>query len=542
MSYNCMKARLVSLVLILMAQGCCCVSSFQGKEKRAQNAQLALPAVTCSVRGIKAVFGPLVTNKLHVRDVSGTPVPLVNSRRSCGVKVGKEKNQNLSFFSRYDSCYARIEGNKVVIPLMVQLTGENQWIRVNISCPLIKRSSQKTQPTLSSSPASLGECNADESLRLNCGHQSITSSACQKLGCCYDAQSPACYYRLDACSLDGHFVFTVKATDTYPPIDPSSLVIKDQPHCLPAISTSDTAVFKMGVMDCGAKMRKDGDLVIYEVEVEEQNKKRKRHSPFSLQVECEYDESDLIHAKDLRSLYTVTNPPAVVAQGAMRVQMRLATDSSFTTFIPEDRLPLKLPLRQTVNVEISIVPPSPDPTLSLRVRDCFAYPLSKHSVWTLLHDGCPNPLDTMRSSVPVDNQGKTTTYSQVRRFDVKTFAFLDPDTGKPSVEQMYFYCWVEICTEDEDCAQSCTIISSDAERQRRQTAPASRQVQLVSVGPLQLVHENADLDDLQCGKLSKAFRVMVYVLSGVGAALLLILLFALWSNIQRCGCKQRAGT
>lgn len=42
----------------------------------------------------------------------------------------------------------------------------------------------------------------------------------------------------------------------------------------------------------------------------------------------------------------------------------------------------------------------------------------------------------MRSFVPVDNQGKTTTYSQVRRFDVKTFAFLDPDTGKPSVEQV----------------------------------------------------------------------------------------------------------
>ncbi|XP_054891467.1 zona pellucida sperm-binding protein 4 isoform X2 [Poeciliopsis prolifica] len=529
------EARLVCLVWILMAQRCCCASSLQGEEKRTQNAQRASPAVTCSVRGMTAVFGPPVTKKLRVRDVSGTPVPLVNSKRSCGVKVGKEENQNLSFFSRYDSCYARIEGNKVVVSLQVQLTGENQWIGVNISCPLIKRSGRKTQPTSSS----LGKCNADESLRLNCGHQNITSSACQKLGCCYDAQSSACYYRLNgkrnispvrgcqaykretspnyfselrfccccclACSLDGHFVFTVKATDSHPPIDPGSLAIKDQPHCLPAISTSDTAVFKMGVTDCGAKMRTDGHLVIYEVEVEEQNKNRKRHSPFRLQVECEYDESDLKHAKDLRSLYTVTNPPAVVAKGTMRVQMRLATDSSFTIFMPEDRLPLKLPLRETVNVEISIVPPSPDPALALRVRDCFAYPASKHSVWSLLHDGCPNPLDTMRSSVPVDNQGTTTTYSQVRRFDVKTFAFLDPDTGKQSVEQIYFYCWVEICTEDVDCAQRCTIISSDAERQRRQTSPASRQVQLVSVGPLQLVHENAELDDLRSGKLSNVF-------------------------------------
>ncbi|MEQ2187257.1 hypothetical protein GOODEAATRI_002835, partial [Goodea atripinnis] len=120
--------------------------------------------------------------------------------------------------------------------------------------------------------------------------------------------------------------------------------------------------------------------------------------------------------------------------------------ASFTTFFTEDQLPLKLPLRETVNVEISIVPPSPDPTLSLRVRDCFAYPVSKHSVWTLLHDGCPNPLDNMRSSVPVDNQGETTTHSQVRRFDVKTFAFLDPDTGKPSVEKVTLSTGVKLQT------------------------------------------------------------------------------------------------
>lgn len=60
------------------------------------------------------------------------------------------------------------------------------------------------------------------------------------------------------------------------------------------------------------------------------------------------------------------------------------------------------------------------------------------STWPLFLplDRCPNPLDNMRSSVPVDNQGKTTSHSQVRRFDVKTFAFLDPDTDHPSVEEV----------------------------------------------------------------------------------------------------------
>lgn len=38
------------------------------------------------------------------------------------------------------------QGSKVVIPLQVQLAGEDRWIRVNISCPLIKARSERTQP------------------------------------------------------------------------------------------------------------------------------------------------------------------------------------------------------------------------------------------------------------------------------------------------------------------------------------------------------------------------------------------------------------
>uniref|UniRef100_A0A0E9R478 ZP-C domain-containing protein n=1 Tax=Anguilla anguilla TaxID=7936 RepID=A0A0E9R478_ANGAN len=87
--------------------------------------------------------------------------------------------------------------------------------------------------------------------------------------------------------------------------------------------------------------------------------------------------------------------------------MRIAKDASFTSFFPEDQLPLTLPLRKSAYVEVSIAQPSPDPTLSLRVQDCFAYPVSRHSVWMLLYDGCPNPLDHMKSSAPLDQLGKT---------------------------------------------------------------------------------------------------------------------------------------
>lgn len=57
------------------------------------------------------------------------------------------------------------------------------------------------------------------------------------------------------CSLDGHFVFTVSSTDAAAPIDVSSLRAKDQPLCSPAVTTSNTAVFRIEVTECGATMR-----------------------------------------------------------------------------------------------------------------------------------------------------------------------------------------------------------------------------------------------------------------------------------------------
>ncbi|XP_031176948.1 zona pellucida sperm-binding protein 4-like [Sander lucioperca] len=529
MDYHCAKLCLIILLFAVTAQ-----------PEKTTPEQLALPSVSCSVGRIRAVFGPQVKSNIHVKDITGAIIPLSQTEEYCGVRLVREKNQNLYVYSTYDSCYAQIEGSKVVIPLQVQLTGGDRWFRVNIICPLIKRRSEKTELIPTPLP---GNCDTEKALRVDCGYQRISSDVCYKLGCCYDADDLNCYYRLNACSLDGHFVFSVKATGTDQPIDPSSLIVKDQPQCSPVVTTPDTAIFKIGVMDCGVKMKVEGDMEIYEVEVEELHTKKSitRHTPFSVKVQCEYEASKQTSERaskrrvpDLRSLYAVTNPPPVVAMGTMALQMRIAKDASFTSFFSEDQLPLTLPLRDVAYVEISFAQPSPDPTLSLGVRDCFAYPSSRHSVWTLLYYGCPNPLDNMRSSVPVDNQGKTTSHSQVRRFDVKTFAFLDPDTDHPSVEEIYFFCWVEICTDDVDCAQQCAIITSEeGQRRRREAITESDQVQLVSLGPLVLGRNSTELEDNPCVKQKTMFQVTVYVLSGVGAALLLILLFTVGLSFRK---------
>uniref|UniRef100_A0AAV2KFM2 ZP domain-containing protein n=1 Tax=Knipowitschia caucasica TaxID=637954 RepID=A0AAV2KFM2_KNICA len=142
--------------------------------------------------------------------------------------------------------------------------------------------------------------------------------------------------------------------------------------------------------------------------------------------------------------------------------------------------------------------------LSLRVRECSAYPENKNFVWNLLYDGCPNPLDDMQSSIPVDDQGKIAFHSQVRRFTVKTFTFLDPQTGHHSTDQVYFYCWVEICTENLECAQYCSITSSDKERQRREASYTSDHLNLISLGPLLVGQNDTDVKDNSCRKSQKS--------------------------------------
>ncbi|KAG9343056.1 hypothetical protein JZ751_015274, partial [Albula glossodonta] len=341
------------------------------------------PRVTCTNRHMRARFGPAVQNGLKIKDRSGVSVRVPERKGTCGVKAVRGEDGLLSFYSQYDSCYSHTEGDSVVVVLGVQLDTQGPWYQVNISCPL----------------------------KLN------------------DAPNPK------PCSLDGSFVFSVKASDFQPPISLSSLWVKGQPQCTPVAASTEMAVFKFGVTECGARRVMSGNGVRYEVEVEAlpQNWTVARGSPYSLQVRCEYAESVQLQVSLLSK--DPTQPPPVTVLGTIKVQMRIATDGSFSSFVPEDQLPLVLPLRAPVHVEVSLAGPFPDPGLTLRLRDCFAFPASRHSLWTLLHDGCPNPLDSERSSVLVGTPVQSIPHAQVKRFDVKTFTFLDPKTGAPSMEE-----------------------------------------------------------------------------------------------------------
>lgn len=87
---NCHSARLllIPLVCALMAQHCC---SFPEVQLKRTLEQLALPRVTCYVRRIKAVFGPMVKSNIHVKGKNLLKYPNATSvaKRLVIIKVNK---------------------------------------------------------------------------------------------------------------------------------------------------------------------------------------------------------------------------------------------------------------------------------------------------------------------------------------------------------------------------------------------------------------------------------------------------------------------
>ncbi|XP_028284771.1 zona pellucida sperm-binding protein 4-like [Parambassis ranga] len=97
------------------------------------------------------------------------------------------------------------------------------------------------------------ECSLPSEQRLPCGPSSVSQSQCLSMGCCFNKQPPACYYPMDECTIDRHFVFSVPASLTEPPLSPSLLVAASNSTCKPQRVTSDYALFKIPMDGCGTR-------------------------------------------------------------------------------------------------------------------------------------------------------------------------------------------------------------------------------------------------------------------------------------------------
>ncbi|TKS68059.1 Zona pellucida sperm-binding protein 4 [Collichthys lucidus] len=260
------------------------------------------------------------------------------------------------------------------------------------------------------------------------------------MGCCFSKQPPACYYHMDECTIDRHFVFSVPASLTEPPLSPALLVAADNSTCKPQRVTSDYALFKIPMDGCGARRVMVGKTMVYIVEIV--NKVQTislnygtitRDSPVRLLVECRYLPGTVLTVSYM--VKTPTIGSAVHTQGVFGVQLRIAKDVHYSSYYPQYHRPLQMLLGKPLYLEVRLVN-TPDPSLVLLVHYCVAYPRSGKAVWLLLYNGCPNPLDPAPQQAVLLDPQPPSPQAQTRRFTISTFQFLPDGEFKDPEEEV----------------------------------------------------------------------------------------------------------
>ncbi|NWS49703.1 ZP1 protein, partial [Probosciger aterrimus] len=309
--------------------------------------------------------------------------------------------------------------------------------------------------------------------------------ACLQAGCCYDDMDRAapCYYGNTAtvqCLLEGHFVLVVpRGLSTQPYNLDSVRLASTQPGCEPLRVTEAFVMFRFAVTQCGTTVQVIEDRLIYENQlistIDVQGSPRgsiTRDSVYILQARCIYNASDLL---PLRMEVAVPTTAAPVARpGPLGLQLRIATDESYSSYHPDGDFPLVKVLRDPIYVEVRLLQKT-DPNLVLVLHHCWASPSTDPMAepqWPILVDGCPFVGDNYRTQlVPVGPASPQLPFpSHYQRFVISTFTFVEPPSMAVLEGEVFISCSASVChlAQPEPCRPSCQLgVPSRARRSPR---------------------------------------------------------------------------
>ncbi|XP_062244544.1 uncharacterized protein LOC133954223 [Platichthys flesus] len=404
------------------------------------------PKVSCSSHHmtVKLPSGPV--SGILLKDMKGNQMSLQDAPEHCGYSASKGKDGRIQLSLRLQSqCHMSVQGNVYIISIVYMTMNERR--EAQVSCPAVV-------------PGPGKECSLPSDQRLPCGSAFVSQPQCLSMGCCFSKNSEACYYPMDECTVDHHFVFSVPASITEPPLSLAQLVAGSNSTCRPQRVTSEYALFKIPMDGCGARRVVVGQMVIYMVEVV--NKVQgisvnhgtiTRDSPVRFLVECRFQPGSVLTVSYL--VKTPTLGPGVQTQEMHGVQLRIAKDPEYSSFYPQYHQPMQMLLGKPLYLEVRLLN-APDPGVVLLVHFCVAYPRSGTSVWVLLYNGCPNPLDPAPHQAVLSAPQPPSPRGQTRRFTISTFQFLPDGEFKDPNEEIYFMCSTEICSpRDGPCVEGC---------------------------------------------------------------------------------------
>ncbi|XP_062265904.1 zona pellucida sperm-binding protein 4-like [Platichthys flesus] len=425
-------------------------------------------AVVCTENGFQIT---LQTGQLSdVRVLGSTDLlPVKDAPDSCGYDLNPLRN---TLTVPFGGCHVKhsFQTDSYGLELLyVNESGQTQVATANCEESLkfepgLRRRSDKPKEKCLTPPVLPAQnCAVATGERVSCGDSGISAANCEKLGCCVDSVSSVCYYPLDECTGDQYFVFAIRFDSASIPVDTTKLVIPGYPNCKPVLVNDKVAIFKFKVTECGARSFVVGDTKIYLAEVQTLvtalNLKYgviTRNDPLKFVVECRYSldgstQQSLASVGYMVKTPSSTLPSSVISTGLYSVQLRVATDSTYKSYLPTYNQPLRLLLGKPVYLELRLNTPLPKAVIL--VNYCLAYPFSAKNALVLVYEKCANPFDPNSSILQVSDAVKS---RYTKRLVVTAFQFMDQTTNKYLDEEIYFMCSTEVCFPSEGtCVEKC---------------------------------------------------------------------------------------
>ncbi|XP_073349770.1 uncharacterized protein [Pagrus major] len=274
--------------------------------------------------------------------------------------------------------------------------------------------------------------------------------------------SGCCSYPVEDCTMGQHLIFAVPDSvvepTVAPPAHPSEI---SDVSCTLQRLTSDPDIYIVPLDGCGVNKHVFGQTVVHQLEVNGIHSLQQDHSsvhensPVRLMVECS---SSLGSPGEVR-VHVMDQPPPPPFQSTpatVTVQLRVATDESFTSFHPEAHLPLAVLRGRPVYVEVSLLDP-PEPGLVLLVHSCLAYTQAPYTSWMLVYDGCPSHSDSQLLPSPHPNHIRRIVISSLQSLHSQNHTYMA--NGRYSHledTEIFFSCSTEVCSAaDGDCTVGC---------------------------------------------------------------------------------------
>ncbi|NXT95661.1 ZP4 protein, partial [Anhinga rufa] len=280
--------------------------------------------------------------------------------------------------------------------------------------------------------------------RLPCASLPVSQGDCETQGCCYDPRDRVkpCYFGNTVtahCTPDGQYSIAVSRDVTLPPIilDSVQLASGRSTGCVPVVKNNAFVVYQFPLSACGTTFQVTGDHAIYENELVASRDVKSgslgsvtRDSTFRLHVRCSYSITGSFIPLSVQ-VFTLPPLPAVSQPGPLSLELRVASDRSYTSYYTDSDYPVVKTLRDPVYAEVKILQRT-DPDLVLVLHHCWATPSinpQQQLQWPVLVDGCPYAGDNYQTQlVPLSLASGLLFPSHYQRFTLYTFTFVDATT------------------------------------------------------------------------------------------------------------------